>query len=87
MSDFSVVLVWKEVEAGLLFSNISFGDARYKEVDLKYNPLMNFQFHGTSLYKIIAYNFNLATNVALGVFNNHEISPGINIFEYTHRKE
>ena len=145
MSDFSAVWAWKGVEAGFLFSNISFGDARYKEVDLRYNPLMNFQFHGTYLYKIneewdvtplmiirggkyvrsqfelagqvmylkrfsaslvyrdpsiigfgiganidkglkIAYNFNMATNVALGAFNNHEISLGINIFQYVSKK-
>ncbi len=30
----------------------------------------------------IGYNFNLATNVAMGAFNNHEISLGFNIFEY-----
>jgi type IX secretion system PorP/SprF family membrane protein len=145
MSDVSAVWTWKGVEAGLLFSNISFGDASYKEVDLKYNPVANFQFHATYLYNInedwdvtpliivrggkyvspqfelagqamylkrfsaslvyrdpgilgfgigaaidkglkIAYNFNLATNVALGVFNNHEISLGINIFEYVSKK-
>jgi type IX secretion system PorP/SprF family membrane protein len=141
MSDFSAVWTWKGVEAGLLFSNISIGDASYKEVDLKYNPVSNFQFHATYLYNInenwdlsplavvrggkylksqfemacqvmylkrfsaslvyrdpgilgfgiganidkglkIAYNFNLATNVALGAFNSHEISLGINLFEY-----
>lgn len=145
MSDFSAVWTFKGLEAGLLFSNISFGDASYKEVDLKYNPLYNFQFHATYLYEInddwdvsplmiirggkyiksqfelagqvqylkkfsasmvyrdpgvvgfgigasidkglkIAYNFNLATNVALGAFNNHEISLGINIFEYVSKK-
>jgi type IX secretion system PorP/SprF family membrane protein len=146
MSDFSVVWTWKGAEAGFLFSNISFGDASYKEVALKYNPLSNFQFHATYLYNIaenwditplviirggkyiksqfelatrvmymkkvwgslvyrdpgvlgfgvganidrglkIAYNFNLATNVALGAFNNHEISIGVNIFEYVGKSE
>jgi len=146
MSEFSAVWTYKGIEAGLLFSNLSFGDASYKEVDLKYNPLMNYQFHATYLYTItedwdvspliivrggkdiktqfelagqvmylkrfsaslvyrdpgilgfglganidkglkIAYNFNLATNVALGAFNNHEISLGINIFEYLSKKE
>jgi type IX secretion system PorP/SprF family membrane protein len=139
MSDFSALWIWKGAEAGFMFSNISFGDASYKEVNLKYNPLSNFQFHGTYLYNInkdwdvapllilrggkyiksqfelasqfiylkkfrgslvyrdpgilgfgigldvnkllkIGYNFNLATNVALGAFNNHEISLGINLF-------
>jgi type IX secretion system PorP/SprF family membrane protein len=146
MSDFSTVWTWKGIEAGLLFSNISFGNASYKEVDLKYNPLSNFQFHGTYLYNIgedwdvsplviirggkyiksqfelaaqalyikkfwgslvyrdrgiigfgiganidkrlkIAYNFNFATNVAIGAFNNHELSLGINIFGYVSKKD
>jgi type IX secretion system PorP/SprF family membrane protein len=145
MSDFSAVWTWQGAEAGFMFSNISFGDASYKEVDLKYNPLANFQFHATYLYNIaedwdvaplvivrggkyiksqfeiasqvmylkkvwgslvfrdpgiwgigiganidkglkISYNFNFASNVALGVFNNHEISIGINIFEYVSKR-
>ncbi len=146
MSDFSAVWAFKGAEAGFMFSNISFGDATYDAVNVKYNPLANFQFHATYLYNIsenwdvsplvilrggkfiksqfelaaqvmyikkvwgslvfrdpgvwgigvganidkglkIAYNFNLATNVALGAFNNHEISLGINIFEYVHKSE
>jgi hypothetical protein len=146
MSDFSTVWTWQGVEAGFLFSNISFGDASYKEVDLKYNPLINFQFHATYLYNInenwdvspllivrggkfvksqfelasqviylkkfwgslvfrdpgilgfglganidkglkVAYNFNFATNVALGAFNNHEISIGVNLFGYINKSE
>jgi len=141
MSDFSAVWEWKGVEAGFLFSNISFGDASYKEVALKYNPVTNFQFHATYLYNLnkdwevspmvilrggkyirsqfefasqvlylkkvwgslvfrdpgvfgfglganigkglkIGYNFNIATNVAMGVLNNHELTLGINLFEY-----
>ena len=146
MSDFSAVWLWKGLEAGFLFSNISFGNASYKEVALKYNPLSNFQVHSTYLFNInqnwdvspliiirggryiksqfelaaqamyvkkfwgslvyrdagifgfgaganinkilkIAYNFNLATNVALNAFNNHEISLGINISECFKVKE
>jgi len=146
VSDFSAVWTWKGLEAGALFSNIGFGYARYKDVDLKYNPLYNFQFHGLYDYNIselwdvtpvvilrggkdiktqvelaaqvmylkrfmvsvvyrdqsvvgfgiganiakglkFAYNFNFATNVALNAFNNHEITLGVNIFEYTTKKE
>ena len=146
MSDFSLVWTWKGAEAGFMFSNISLGDASYKDVNLKYNPLANFQFHATYLYNInedwdlaplvilrggkyiksqfelasqvvylkkfwgslvfrdpaifgfgiganidnklkIGYNFNYATNVALGVLNNHEISVGINIFEFINKSE
>lgn len=141
MSDFSVLYTWKGLETGFLFSNISFGDASYKDVALKYNPLSNFQFHATYLYPFaekwdlaplliirggkyiksqfeiasqviylkrfwgslvfrdpgvlgfgigasvdkglkISYNFNFASNVALGAFNNHEFSIGVNLFEY-----
>lgn len=144
MSDFSTVWTWQNIEAGFMFSNISFGNASYKEVNLKYNPLANFQFHATYLYNIaeewdvspliiiragkfiksqfeiasqvmylkkfwgslvfrdpgilgfgiganidkglkIGYNFNYATNVSMGALNNHEISIGINIFEYIHK--
>lgn len=146
MSDFSAVWTFKGAEAGFMFSNISFGDASYTGVDLKYNPLANFQFHATYQYKIneewdltpiaivragkyiksqfemaaqvmylnkvwgslafrdpgvigiglganidkglkIAYNFNFASNVTMGAFNNHEISVGINIFEYVSKKQ
>ena len=52
MSDFSVLYNWQKLEAGFLFSNISFGNASYKEVDLKYNPIANFQFHATYDYDI-----------------------------------
>jgi type IX secretion system PorP/SprF family membrane protein len=58
MSDFSVLYNWKGLETGFLFSNISFGDASYKEVDLKYNPLSNFQFHAL-------YNYDFAQKWSL----------------------
>jgi type IX secretion system PorP/SprF family membrane protein len=35
----------------------------------------------------ISYNFNLATNIELGAFNNHEISIGYNIFKSVHKSE
>jgi type IX secretion system PorP/SprF family membrane protein len=145
ISDFSAVWLWQNIEAGIMFSNISFGDASYKEVNLKYNPVSNFQAHAIYNYKIndtwdliplvlfrggkyiknqielasqivwqkklnaslvfrdpaiigfglganiskglkIGYNFNYATNVEMGVLNNHEISLGFNIFEYFPKK-
>lgn len=140
-TDFSFVWQWKNIEAGLLFSNLTFGDASYKETDLKYNPLSNYHIHASYMYTIneewkvsplvivrggehirsqfelasqviwqekfmgslvfrdpgilgfgiganigrglmLAYNFNFATNVAMGAFNNHEITIGINLWEY-----
>jgi type IX secretion system PorP/SprF family membrane protein len=52
MSDISLVWTWQGLEAGFMFSNISFGDAHYKEVNVKYNPLANFQFHTTYDWKV-----------------------------------
>jgi type IX secretion system PorP/SprF family membrane protein len=146
MSDFSMIYEYKGLEAGLLFSNISFGNASYKNMNLVYNPVTNWQFHASYLYTInddwqvdplllirggkyekaqlefagqaiwkkqfmgnimfrspgvlgfgagaevmkglkIYYNFNIATNVAAGLFNNHEISLGFNIFDYIGTKD
>jgi type IX secretion system PorP/SprF family membrane protein len=140
MSDFSAVWKWKDAEAGFMFSNITLGDASYKDVNLIYNPLANYQFHATYLYNIneewdvtplaiirggkyirsqfelasqvmymkkfwgslvfrdpgifgfgiganidkrikFGYNFNFASNVALGALNNHELSIGIKLFD------
>jgi type IX secretion system PorP/SprF family membrane protein len=145
MSDFSVLYNWKNLETGFLFSNMSFGDASYEDVALKYNPLANFQLHATYQYEFaadwsvaplmilrggkniksqfelaaqvsylkrvwgsltfrdpgilgfgiggevikglrLAYNFNFATNVIMGAFNNHEVALGINVFEYIGKK-
>lgn len=142
MSEVSAVWQCKELEGGFMFSNITFGDASYKEVNLKYNPLANYQLHlawsylideswkvaplaifrggkyirsqfelasqltykeklsGSLVYRdpgilgfgagfkvdgwlIVGYNFNMATNVELGAFNNHEICLGLNFFEFT----
>jgi len=146
MTDFSAVWTWKGAEAGITFANLAFGDASYKEVDLKYTPLANYQFHATYQYGIneewdvsplaivragkdiktqfelaaqvmyikrfwgslvyrdpgtfgtgigasidrglkIGYNFNFATNIQMGVYNNHEISLGFNISEYLGKGE
>ena len=146
MSDVSAVYSWNGLEAGVLFSNLSFGDASYEDVNLKYNPLSNFQVHASYLYPVaddwdvvplvllrggkyiktqvevaaqvvwqkrfmaslvfrdpgilgfglganidkglkLCYNFNFATNVSMGIFNNHEITLGFNIFEYIGAKD
>jgi type IX secretion system PorP/SprF family membrane protein len=146
MSDVSIAWSWKGAEAGFMFSNISFGDASYEEVALKYNPVANFQAHASYQFNLnenwdltplaivrggqyiksqfelaaqvmyvkkvwgslvfrdpavwgvgvganigkglkVAYNFNFASKVELGVFNNHEISVGVNLFESWGKKE
>jgi type IX secretion system PorP/SprF family membrane protein len=52
MSDVSAVYFFKGLEAGFLFSNINFGDAKYPDVSLKYKPLANYQIHAGYDYKI-----------------------------------
>jgi type IX secretion system PorP/SprF family membrane protein len=52
MTDVSAVWTWQKIEAGIMLSNISFGDASYKEVKLKYNPLSNYQIHAIYQYNI-----------------------------------
>jgi type IX secretion system PorP/SprF family membrane protein len=140
MSDFSALYLFKGIEAGIMFANINFGDAKYKEVDVTYKPLANYQVHAGYTYNIdnrwtvnplafirggkyiksqigiaarvmyqdnlwasvsfrdpsiigfgiganitrsirFSYNFNFATSVAMGIYNNHEIALGINIKE------
>jgi len=142
MSDVSAVYAFRGFDAGILFSNINFGDAKYSVAAVKYRPLANFQVHasydyrisrdwditplvvvrggkyiksqfeiaaqveyskniwgsllyrdagifgiglGTNINKIIkiGYNFNIASSTAPRIYNNHEISIGINIFELT----
>jgi type IX secretion system PorP/SprF family membrane protein len=50
MTDYSFVYSYNRIEAGLLFSNISFGDAKYSYSSVKYKPLSNFQLHATYTY-------------------------------------
>jgi type IX secretion system PorP/SprF family membrane protein len=52
MSDFSAVYVFKSIEAGLLFSNINFGDVKYQDVSVHYKPLSNYQVHASYHYRI-----------------------------------
>lgn len=52
MSDFSAVYSFKGLDAGLLFSNINFGDAKFQDQSIHYKPLSNFQIHASYLYRI-----------------------------------
>ena len=52
MSDVSAVYTYKGFDAGFLFSNINFGDAKYQQVDVHYKPLANYQIHASYLYSI-----------------------------------
>jgi type IX secretion system PorP/SprF family membrane protein len=149
MSDFSALYLFKGIEAGIMFANINFGDAKYDGVDVTYKPFANYQLHaayafllgdrwnvnpliylrggkyiasqvgiasmikyqnniwgsvsfrdpgiwgfgfGANIAKGIkfSYNFNFASSVALNIYNNHEISIGVNIndlFKKTEKSE
>ncbi len=51
-SDFSALYRYKKVEAGILFSNLMFGTAKYRNTDLRYKPLKNYLFHASYLFTI-----------------------------------
>jgi len=146
MSDFSALYLFKGIEAGLMFANINFGDAKYDEVDVTYKPLANYQLHAAYSFRIndrwdvnpliyfrggkyitsqvglasmvryqeniwgslsfrdpgiwgfgfganiakgikFSYNFNFASSVALNIYNNHEISIGVNIKDLVKKTE
>ncbi len=46
-SDISVLYTFKGLETGLLFSNIMFGTAKYKNTELTYKPLKNYLIHAS----------------------------------------
>lgn len=52
MSDFSALYLFKGIEAGIMFANINFGEARYEEVDVTYKPLSNYQVHAAYTYRL-----------------------------------
>ena len=52
MSEASLVWTWKGLEAGFMFSNINFGDAHYKDLDIVYKPMANFRFHASYDWKV-----------------------------------
>lgn len=146
MSDFSALYLFKGLEAGVMFSNINFGYAKYKEVEITYKPLANYQIHTAYSYPLndrwninpliylrggkfinsqigiatqimyqqsiwgsvafrdpgifglgfganiakgirFSYNFNFASSVALNIYNNHEISIGVNLKDLVKKTE
>ena len=52
MTDFSALYLYRDIEAGIMFANISFGEARYEEADVTYKPLANYQGHIAYLYRL-----------------------------------
>jgi type IX secretion system PorP/SprF family membrane protein len=51
-TDISALYSFKELETGILFSNVMFGSARYSNTDITYKPLKNYLVH-------ISYLFNM----------------------------
>jgi len=51
-SDFSALYRYKQTEAGILFSNLMFGTAKYRNTDLRYKPLKNYLLHASYLFDI-----------------------------------
>jgi len=144
MSEFSALYNYKGIEAGIMFANINFGDAKYREIEVTYKPFANYLIHSSysislnDLWKVnallylrggrfirsqagiaamvsyqdniwlslsfrdpviwgfglgtnvtrgikLSYNFNLSSSVSTSIYNNHEISLGINIKEFIMR--
>jgi type IX secretion system PorP/SprF family membrane protein len=51
-TDISALYRYKQAEAGILFSNMMFGNAKYRNVDLTYKPLKNYLLHASYLFKL-----------------------------------
>jgi type IX secretion system PorP/SprF family membrane protein len=52
MSDFSALYLFRGIEAGIMFANINFGNAKYEEVDVTYKPFANYQLHAAYSFLI-----------------------------------
>jgi type IX secretion system PorP/SprF family membrane protein len=51
-TDVSVLYRFDKLEAGVFFSNLMFGPATYDEIDLQFNPKMNYMVHTAYRYDI-----------------------------------
>jgi type IX secretion system PorP/SprF family membrane protein len=51
-TDVSALYRYKQLEAGLLFSNLMFGTVRYRNADTKYKPLKNYLIHASYLFQV-----------------------------------
>lgn len=54
-TDFSALYRYKDIETGLLFSNVMFGSAKYNSSDVAYKPTKNYLVH-------VSYNFEISSN-------------------------
>jgi type IX secretion system PorP/SprF family membrane protein len=51
-TDFSVLYRHNHLEAGLVFSNLMFGIARYRNSDMTYKPFKNYVLHTSYLFRL-----------------------------------
>lgn len=51
-TDVSALYRYQNIEAGVLFSNIMFGTAKYRDTDLSYKPFKNYLLHASYEYDI-----------------------------------
>lgn len=54
-TDFSALYRFRNIEGGVLFSNVMFGTAKYSNTNLTYKPLKNFLVHASYDYMINNY--------------------------------
>lgn len=54
-TDFSVLYRFQEIEAGILFSNVMFGSAKYNSSDIAYKPMKNYLISLAYNYKFNRY--------------------------------
>lgn len=63
-TDISALYRYRQIEAGILFSNVMFGTVKYANADMTYKPLKNFLIHATYLFDINP-DWSLATTTIL----------------------
>lgn len=51
-TDFSALYRFKSIEAGVLFSNVMFGTAKFSTDDITYKPMKNYLLHASYDYRI-----------------------------------
>ena len=51
-TDISALYRYKNIEGGILFSNVMFGTAKYSNTDIIYKPLKNFLIHASYSYQV-----------------------------------
>lgn len=51
-TDFSAMYRFQSIEAGIIFSNVMFGTAKYSEADITYRPLKNYLIHASYDYRL-----------------------------------